>query len=68
MCDINCLHQIVENEDICLDENNMVSIKVWATQPQQDSAKVILKDKIDPPPSESRLSQDTFILCIQTRF
>ncbi len=66
--DINRLRRIVENEDICLDENDAVSIKVWATQLQQDSAKVILKDKIDPPPPESRLSQDTFVLCIQTGF
>ncbi len=68
MRDINRLCRIVKNEDIRLDENDAVSIKVWATQLQQDGAKVILKDKIDPPPPESRLSQDTFILCIQTRF
>ena len=35
---------------------------------QQSGAKVVLKDKLDPPPEGSGLSQDTFVLCIQTEF
>ena len=67
-CDINCLRRIVENEEICLDENDTISIKVWATRLQEAGAEVILKDKIDAPPPESGLSPDVFVFCIQTIF
>jgi hypothetical protein len=68
MRDINRLRRIVEDEEIRFDPNDAVSIKVWATRLQQAGAGVILKDKIDPPPPGSRLSADTFVLCIQTVF
>ena len=47
MCDINHIQRIVEDNKIWLDENDAISIKVWATQLQQAGASVILKDKID---------------------
>ena len=68
MRDINRIRQIVQDEDIWLDENDAISIKVWATRLQQEGAKIILNDKIDAPPPGSGLSPDTFIFCIQTRF
>ena len=68
MRDINCIQQIVEDEKICLDENDAISVKVWATWLQQEGASVILKDKIDAVPPESGLSPDTFIFCIQIAF
>lgn len=68
MRDINRLRRIVENEEIRLDENDAISIKVWATRLQQDGAGVILKDKVDAPPPGSGLSPETFIMCIQTKF
>jgi hypothetical protein len=68
MRDINRLRRIVDNEEIRLDENDAIFVKVWATRLQQEGAAAIVKDKIDPPPPGSGLSQDTFILCIQTEF
>ena len=68
MHDINRIWQIVQDEDVWLDENDAISIKIWATQLQQESAKIILKDKIDTPPLGSGLSPDTFVFCIQTEF
>ena len=49
MRDINRIQQIVEDKKIRLDENDAMSIKVWATRLQQAGTSVILKDKIDPP-------------------
>jgi hypothetical protein len=66
--DINRLRRIVENEEIRLDENDAISIKVWATRLQEAGAEVILKDKIDAPPPGSGLSPDVFVFCIQTIF
>ena len=66
--DINRLRRIVENEEIRLNENNAISIKVWATQLQEVGAEVILKDKINAPPPGSGLSPDVFVFCIQTMF
>jgi hypothetical protein len=68
MRDINRVRRIVEDEEIRLDDNDAISIKVWATRLQQDGAEVILKDKIDAPPPGSGLSPDTFLMCIQTKF
>ena len=50
MHDINRIRQIVEDKKIWLDENDTMSIKVWATWLQQVGTSVILKDKIDSPP------------------
>jgi hypothetical protein len=68
MWDINRLHQIIQDGEICLDENDAISIKLSATHLQEVGAEVIMKDKIDPPPYGSGLSPDTFVFCIQTRF
>ena len=68
MRDINHIQQIIEDDKIQLDENDAISVKVWATQLQQAGTSVILKDKIDATPPGSGLSPDTFILCIQTAF
>jgi hypothetical protein len=67
-CDISCLRRIVENDKICLDPNNAISVRLWVMKLQQCSAKAVLKDKLDPPPEGSGLSSDTFVLCIQTEF
>ena len=68
MCDISHLCWIVENEEICLDNNDVISVRLWVTKLQQCGARAVLKDKTNPPPPESRLSQDSFVLCIQTEF
>ena len=68
MRNISHLHWIVENEEICLDDNDTISVRLWVTKLWQCGAGAILKDKMDPPPPESRLSQDSFVLCIQTEF
>lgn len=68
MHDINRIQQIVQDKDIQLDENDTISIKVWATWLQQEGAKIILNDKIDAPPPGSGLSPDALVFCIQIEF
>jgi len=68
MRDISCLHWIVENDEIHLDDNDMISVRLWVTKLQQRGAEAVLKDKKDPPPPGSGLSQESFVLCIQTKF
>ena len=68
MRDINGIRQIAEDKKVWLDENDAVSVKVWATWLQEVGALVILKDKIDTAPAGSGLSPDVFIFCIQTAF
>ena len=46
----------------------MISLLLWVLCLQQDGAACALKDKRDPPPPESGLSQDSFVLCMQTKF
>ena len=66
--DINRLRRIVENNDIHLDNNDAILVRVWVTRLQQAGGEASLKDRLDPPPLESGLSPDSFVLCIQTKF
>ena len=66
--DINRYRRIVEDVEIRLDDNDGVSLCLWVLRLQQDGAKCVLKDKRDPPPPESGLSQDSFVMCVQTKF
>lgn len=66
--DINRYRHIVEDEVIHLDDNDVISLHLWALQLQQDGAECVLKDMQDPPPPESGLSPGSFVLCIQTKF
>jgi hypothetical protein len=68
MRDINRYRRIVVDEKIRLDDNDAISLRLWVLRLQQDGAVCFLKDKIDPSPPESGLSQDSFVLCIQTKF
>ncbi len=68
MRDISRLCQIMENDEIHLDNNNAISVRLWVTRLWQGGAEAVLKDKRDPPPPESGLSPDCFVLCIQTIF
>ena len=67
MCDINHDCWIVVDEKICLDNNDVILLQLWVLWLHQDGAVCVLKDKIDPAPPGSGLSQDSFILCIQTK-
>ncbi len=68
MHDISRLHQIIENDKIHLDDNNAISVRLWVTKLRQCGAEAVLKDKRDPPPPGSGLSQNSFVLCIQPKF
>jgi hypothetical protein len=66
--DISHLRRIVENDKIRLDPNDAISVRLWVMKLQQCGAHAVLKDKLDPPPVGSGLSNDTFVLCLQTEF
>ena len=66
--DINRLRQIVEADVIRLEDNDAISVRLWATRLRQGGVEAVLKEKMDPPPPGSGLSEDCFVLCIQTMF
>ena len=68
MHDITCLHHIVEEDHIHLDNNDVISVRLWVTWLQQGGMEVALKDKVDPPPPGSGVEEDSFILCVQTEY
>ena len=68
MRDISQLCWIIEDEEIRLDDNDAISIRLWVTRLWQSGAEAVLKDKRDPPPPGSELSQQSFVLCVQTQF
>ena len=66
--EISCARQMVENQNIRHDQNDAISIQVWIMKIWEDSGSAILKDRLDPPLPGSGLSQDVFVLCVQTKF
>src|SRR6266571_8786740 len=67
MCDISCYCRIVEDIEICLDDNDVILLHLWVLWLQEGGAKCFLKDRKDPPPPKSG-SSDSFVLCIQNKF
>ena len=58
----------VEEEDIRLHEEDGISTKLWVDRLKANNIHSFYKDKLDPPPSGSKLQGDDIILCIQTAF
>ena len=50
MRDIARLRRIVEDNEIRLDDNDAISIRLWVTRLRQGGVGVVLKDKRDPAP------------------
>jgi hypothetical protein len=68
MRDINRYRQIVEDVQVRLDDNDAISLQLWLLRLQQGGDQCALKDRIDPPPPKSGLSEDSFVMCIQTKY
>ena len=68
MRDINRYRRIVEDVEIPLDDNDAISLRLWVDRLQEGGAECFLKDKKDPAPPASGLAQETFVLCIQSKF
>jgi hypothetical protein len=68
MGEICRIRRDVEREDIQLDPNDANSMRIWVDKLRSEGHFVYYKDKHDPPPDESDLAKDLFILCIQSNF
>jgi hypothetical protein len=58
----------VERADIRLDANDAHSTRIWVNKLQSQGTFVYYKDKRDPPPEGSDLTDNLFMLCIQSKF
>jgi hypothetical protein len=65
ICRMACM---VEEEDIRLHKEDGISTKLWVDRLKATNIHLFYKDKLDPPPSGSRLQGEDIILCIQTAF
>ena len=68
MTDINCVARALDREQICLHQKDEVSIQIWLDILRLEGATAFCKDKLDPAPLRSRLSEDLFCLVLQTKF
>jgi hypothetical protein len=66
--DVCRMAHVVEEEDIRLHEEDGISTKLWVDRLKATNIDSFYKDKLDPPPSGSRLQGDAIILCIPTTF
>jgi hypothetical protein len=65
--DVSQMSHAVEQETIHLHPEDAISIKLWMDRLKEDNMNVFHKDKLTPPPSASRLQEDT-LFCVQTPF
>jgi hypothetical protein len=68
MTDVNQIANAVENKKSQKHHDDEISIQIWLDELQEEGANGFFKDKLDPPPSGSRLAEDVFIFVIQTQF
>jgi len=59
---------MVKEENIRLHKEDAISTKLWVDRLKAKNIHSFYKDKLDPPPSSSKLQEDNFIMCIQTTF
>jgi hypothetical protein len=60
--------RIIEEETICLHEEDAISSKLWMDRLEADKTCTFYKDKSNPPPFGSNLDKEVFVMCIQTSF
>ena len=68
MDDINQISKGLEQDEICLDPKDEISMKLWLDILREEGANTFCKDKLDLPLSGSQLAADLFILFLQTKF
>jgi hypothetical protein len=66
--DIARMARYHDNDKICLHPEDAISIRLWIDKLKSDNAQIFYKDKIDPPPRDSTLHEDVFVICFQTAF
>ena len=59
---------MVEEENIRLHIEDAISTKLWVDRLKAKNINTFYKDKLDLPPSGSKLQGEDFIMCIQTAF
>jgi hypothetical protein len=60
--------RIIEEEMICLHEEDAISSKLWMDRLEADKTRTFYEDKSNPPPFGSNLDKEVFVMCIQTSF
>lgn len=68
MTDVNQIATALENKKSQKHHDDEISILIWLDELKEEGANGFYKDKLDPPPSGSRLAEDVFIFVIQTQF
>jgi len=58
----------VEQQAIRLHPLDAISVRLWIDRFKDNDTLVFYKDRLDLPPLDSQLEQDSFVLCIQAKF
>ena len=66
--DVNHVAQALERDTKQLHPEDIISTKLWIDRFKSENISIFYKDKLVPPPPESELDQDAFVLCIQAPF
>jgi len=66
--DVCQMARAVEEENIRLHKEDAISTKLWVDRLKAKNIHIFYKDKLNPPPSGSKLQGEDFVMCIQTAF
>ena len=68
LADISRSARVLEEETVRLHPEDAISTKLWVEKMKEKNVSIFFKSKIDPPPEDSGLQEDVFMLCMQTAF
>jgi hypothetical protein len=68
LTDVSQLLWAINKEKIWLYPEDAILTRLWIDHLKSDNVNAFYKDKLDQPPSGSRLQPNVFILCMQMRF
>ena len=60
--------RVIQEENIRLHKEDAISTKLWVDRLKAKNICIFYKNKLDPPPSGSKLQGEDFVMCIQTAF
>ncbi|GJE88758.1 MULE and SWIM domain-containing protein [Phanerochaete sordida] len=66
MADVRRIHKGIEAESIRLHRDDGISMLRWVEKLRETGSVLAFKSVNSPPPEDSGLAADTFVLCIQT--
>ena len=68
LSDVSRMGRTLLKNEICLHQEDAISIKLWINRIKDEDALIFYKDWLNSAPQGSGLQDQAFVMCIQTDF